>query len=100
MLKRKQKASPPLKALYEAVLELKSARECARFFEDLCTPAELRAMAERWAVVKLVDKGMPYRKIHDKTGVSTVTITRVARALTYGRNGYRLVLDRLTGRSK
>ncbi|MFH1725426.1 MAG: YerC/YecD family TrpR-related protein [Elusimicrobiota bacterium] len=86
---------PQEKKLYEALLSLRDASACERFLADLCTPGEIHAMAERWLVAKLVDKGIPYRKIHEKTGVSTATITRVARALVHGRAGYRLVLDRM-----
>ncbi len=77
-----------------AILALDSKDEAARFFADLCTPAELGALTDRWDVVQLVDSNVPYRRIHEMTGVSTATITRVARALVYGENGYRTVLDR------
>ncbi len=77
-----------------AILTLHSEDEAARFFADLCTPAELEALTDRWQVVQLVDSNVPYRRIHEMTGVSTATITRVARALVYGENGYRTVLDR------
>ncbi len=77
-----------------AILTLHSEDEATRFFADLCTPAELEALTDRWQVVQLVDSNVPYRRIHERTGVSTATITRVARALVYGRNGYRTVLDR------
>ena len=64
------------------------------FFTDLCTPAELEAMADRWQVVPLLHQGIPYRTIHEKTGVSVTTITRVARCLTLGSGGYNLIYDR------
>lgn len=83
-----------LKALYEVLSQLRSAEECQQFLADLCTPAELDAMADRWQVARLVDQGLTYREIHDQTGVSTATITRTARALLHGANGYRHVLDR------
>lgn len=86
-----------LNELYEALSQLKNAREFANFFTDLCTPAELRSMADRWRVAQLVEDGLSYRQINEKTGVSTATITRVARALTYGANGYRAVLKRQKG---
>lgn len=87
-----------LKRLYEAVLSLETPAECDRFFQDLCTPAELISLADRWKVARLLEEGIAYRKIYEKTGVATATITRVARALVYGKKGYRLVLDR--GRKK
>ena len=63
--------------------------ECRAFFRDLCTPAELQAMADRWAVVEWLQKGLPYREIHRLTGVSVTTIGRVARYLADGNGGYR-----------
>lgn len=83
--------------LYHAVLRLKSIKECTSFFHDLCTPAEIKAMGERFRVAQMLDdKKLSYREIHQKTGVSLVTIGRVARFLTQeAYQGYRLVLDRL-----
>jgi TrpR-related protein YerC/YecD len=77
------------------MLGIATQAECERFFADLCTPGELLAMADRWKVARLLDQGMPYREIYEKTGVSTATITRVARALFLGRSGYRGALDRM-----
>jgi len=81
-------------ALFSALVALKSAREIRCFFEDLCTPAELQALVDRWQVVEYLQKDLPYRKIHDLTGVSVTTIGRVARCLTDGSGGYRTALDR------
>ena len=83
-----------LEELMQAISLLKSQEEALAFFTDLCTPAELEAMADRWQVVPLLRKGIPYRSIHDQTGVSVTTITRVARCLTLGSGGYNLVFDR------
>lgn len=87
----------PEEELYRAVLALESVDDCRRFFKDITTPAELRALAERWHVARLLDEGeLSYREIHDETGVSTTTITRVARFLGQEPNqGYRRVLDRM-----
>ena len=63
--------------LYRAVLALGSTEECRNFFNDLCTPAELQAMKDRWFVVELLDKGKTYRDIHDLTGVSITTIENI-----------------------
>ena len=82
-------------ALFKALLSLKSAPELRAFFQDLCTPAELQAMKDRWAVVERLGQGMTYREIHDETGVSVTTIGRVARCLADGAGGYRIGLDRL-----
>ncbi|AHE66635.1 YerC/YecD family TrpR-related protein [Legionella oakridgensis] len=83
-----------LQHLLHAISLLKSTEEAAAFFTDLCTPAELEAMADRWQVVPLLRKGMPYRTIHDETGVSVTTITRVARCLSLGSGGYNLIYER------
>lgn len=83
------------KALFRAVLALENETECRRFLEDLCTPAELEALVDRWSVVPLLEDGLPYRRIHDMTGVSVTTIGRVARFLSAGNGGYRTVLERL-----
>ena len=84
------------KALFMALLQLEKVSEVEKFLVDLCTPSELQAMADRWEVARLVEKGMPYRKIQELTGVSTATVTRVARSLSHGENGYKLVMDRVT----
>jgi len=80
--------------LFAAVLTLKNVDECRAFFRDLCTPAELQAMADRWAVVDWLQKGLPYREIHRLTGVSVTTIGRVARCLADGNGGYALAVTR------
>jgi TrpR-related protein YerC/YecD len=82
------------RALYEAILTLKTADECRAFFRDLCTPAELQALADRWSVVELLRQDLPYREIHRLTGVSVTTIGRVARYLIAGNGGYELASDR------
>ena len=85
------------RALCAAILQLHSVDECRSFFRDLCTPAELQAMADRWAVVELLERSLPYREIHKQTGVSVTTIGRVARFLISGSGGYRAVMERLAG---
>ena len=82
-------------ALCEAVISLKSVDECRNFFRDLCTPAELQALVDRWQVVEYLEQGLPYRKIHDLTGVSVTTIGRVARFLADGFGGYRTAITRI-----
>ncbi|MEM6513141.1 MAG: YerC/YecD family TrpR-related protein, partial [Pseudomonadota bacterium] len=69
-------------ALYAALISLKTVDECRNFLKDLCTPAELQALVDRWQVVELLEQGLPYRRIHDETGVSVTTIGRVARFLS------------------
>jgi TrpR-related protein YerC/YecD len=86
------------RSLYRAIVALETVEEARAFFRDLCTPAELQAMADRWTVVGPLERGVPYREIHDRTGVSVTTIGRVARFLAGGHGGYRLVSQRLRGK--
>lgn len=81
--------------LFRAILALKTKEECRRFFRDLCTLEEIADMADRWQMVKLIIKDMPYRDISDKLKVSTTTVARVAHWLKYGEGGYRLIVKRL-----
>src|SRR5580693_7353966 len=83
------------RALYTAVSALQTSHECRAFFRDLCTPAEIQAMADRWAVVDFLNRGLPYREIYRITGVSVTTIGRVARFLASGHGGYATVTRRL-----
>jgi TrpR-related protein YerC/YecD len=86
--------------LFSALLGLQTIDELRAFFHDLCTPAELQAMKDRWAAVELLAEGLTYRAIHDQTGVSVTTVGRVARCLTDGAGGYRTALDRLMSKGK
>ncbi len=81
--------------LYRAVLTLKNEDECRRFFQDLCTVSELKAMEQRMDVAMLLDDGMIYSEVLEKTGASTATISRVNRSLHYGAEGYKTVIPRL-----
>jgi TrpR-related protein YerC/YecD len=81
--------------LFTAVAALRTVEECQAFFKDLCTPAELQAMADRWAVVDWLKQGVAYREIHRLTGVSVTTIGRVARFLAAGNGGYNLASKRI-----
>ena len=82
------------KELFDAILTLKTRAETEQFLRDLCTLSELEAMAHRWAVARLVDRGLPYTEIAEKTGASTATVTRVAHWLRHGEGGYQLALER------
>ncbi len=86
--------------LCEALLTPSSREEMRRLLSDLCTPAEVRTLAERWHVARLLDEhDLTYREIHDGTGVITTTSVRVGRFLKQEpHQGYRLALDRLGGR--
>lgn len=82
-------------ALFEAILSLENKEECYRFFEDICTIKELKAISQRLEVVKLLVFDQTYHAIEKQTGASTATISRINRALNYGADGYNLVLKRL-----
>lgn len=81
--------------LYSAVLKLKTVEECHRFFNDLCTINELDSMAQRLLVAGLLAKNEVYSEIAAQTGASSTTISRVARCLNHGDNGYTMILERL-----
>lgn len=94
--KIKQQTFPhALQRLFEIIALLETPQEVQAFFEDLCTPAEIAAMADRWLVVPEIIAEKPYRQIHEETAVSITTIGRVARAIAYGRGGYNLLNERL-----
>ncbi len=83
------------RSLSEALLSLETAQEVRQFLEDLCTPAEIEAMIDRWRVAQLVSQGYSYREIREMTEVSVTTIGRVARFIEHGTGGYRTALERL-----
>ena len=87
--------TPDVQALFDAILGLETREEAERFVRDLCTLNEIRDMAQRWAVVRLLDAGMHYAEISRETGASTATITRIASWLNHGEGGYREALERL-----
>jgi TrpR-related protein YerC/YecD len=87
-----ENAQVPLQALAHALSRLDEPADVLAFLRDLCTPAELEAISDRWRVVPLLLKGVPYREIHDLTQVSVTTIGRVARTLEYGAGGYAAAL--------
>lgn len=81
--------------LFEAVLELKTLDDCYKFFDDLCTANEIKSLAQRLEVARMLELGHTYSKIESETGASTATISRVKRCLNYGTDGYKLALERL-----
>ncbi|HEV7122192.1 MAG TPA: YerC/YecD family TrpR-related protein [Rhodanobacter sp.] len=85
-------------SLYQALLSLRSADEMAAFLRDLCTPAELEVLVDRWRVVPYLLEGVPYREIHERTAVSITTVGRVARYLNQGSGGYLAAAARATRR--
>ena len=84
-----------LESLFDAILRLRTAEEAEGFFRDLCTLGELHDIAQRWAVVRMLEGGMHYAEISRRTGASTATITRINSWLQHGEGGYRRMLDRL-----
>lgn len=80
--------------LFQAILTLETVDECYRFFEDIATIGEIKALAQRLEVAKMLDSGMTYEDIVAATGASTATISRVKKCLHYGADGYRIVLER------
>ncbi len=86
--------------LYKVISELDTVEECRRFFEDLCTIKEIQDMGQRLETAILLDKGLSYKQIADTVGISSATISRVSRSLSYGSDGYRMVIDRLKEEKK
>ena len=82
-------------SLFKAILALDNIEECYCFFEDLCTISEIKAMAQRLEVAKMLKDNHVYADIVQKTGASTATISRINRCLNYGSDGYQMVLKRL-----
>ena len=81
--------------LYQAILQLKTEEECYAFFQDLCTVTELRSMEQRFEVASLLDDGMIYNDILERTGASSATISRVNRSLNYGTGAYAQLFARI-----
>ena len=87
--------NPELDLFFEAVLKLETIEECYAFFEDICTINEIKSIAQRWAVAKMLEEKRTYIEIQQLTGASTATISRVNRCLSYGTDGYKLILERV-----
>lgn len=86
--------------MYEAILTLETVEECMRFFDDLCSVTELRAMEQRYQVAVLLNQGNIYNSILEQTGASSATISRVNRSLMYGADGYEIAFKRLAEKKK
>jgi TrpR-related protein YerC/YecD len=86
-----------LDRLFEGVLTLQTLEECYQFFDDLCTVGEIKSLAQRLEVARMLRAGFTYHQIEAETGASTATISRVKRCLHYGSDGYDTVLNRLKG---
>lgn len=87
--------SEELDLLFEAILKLNTIEECYRFFEDICTINEIKSLEQRLQVAKMLQDKKTYQEIAHKTGASTATISRVNKALNYGSDGYKTVLERM-----
>jgi TrpR-related protein YerC/YecD len=81
--------------LFEAILLLNNKEECYKFFEDISTVNELKSLAQRLEVARMLNEGYTYEEIAETTGASTATISRVKRCLNYGADGYQLILERM-----
>ena len=92
--------SKELDLFFKAILKLDNIEECYKFFEDIATINELKSLAQRMQVAKMLKEKKVYTEIAEVTGASTATISRVNKCLNYGEEGYNLVLDRLYPKSK
>jgi len=90
----------PFIEMYEAILTLETLDECVRFFDDLCSVTELRAIEQRYQVARMLSEGHIYNSILERTGASSATISRVNRSLQYGADGYDIVFKRLDEKKK
>ncbi len=81
--------------MYRAILTLETVEEVIKFFTDLCTVSELNAMEQRFQVAELLNQGLIYNEILEKTGASSATISRVNRSLQYGADGYAIAFERM-----
>ncbi len=81
--------------LVSGILKLKTEEECYKFFEDICTIKEIKEIAQRLEVARLLEEGRAYNDVAKQTGASTATISRVNKCISYGSGGYKIVLDRM-----
>lgn len=81
--------------LFDAILQLQDKEECYKFFEDICTINELLSLSQRFEVASMLREKKTYLEIAEHTGASTATISRVNRSLSYGNDGYEMVLTRM-----
>ncbi len=91
----KSSEKPRFDMMYKAIVSLQTEEDCVKFFDDLCTVTELRALEQRFHVAWLLNKGLIYNDILAETGASSATISRVKRSLQYGRDGYAVVFENL-----
>ena len=94
----KKWTNPTTDRLFDAVLTLQNREEARKFFRDLLTEQEIFEFANRWRVAKMLSVGVPYSEIEKKTGMSSTTIARISKWLNKGMGGYRLMIERLSGK--
>ena len=95
MVNIKQAQQADIDALFHALSLLEDGEDVAKLFADLCTPAEISAMADRWRAVQEIKQDKPYRQIYAETGVSVTTVARIARCIAHGSGGYNLMYDKV-----
>ena len=83
------------KDFYEAILKLESLEECHDFFEDIATKKEISDFSDRLNVAKLLLDGKTYEAINKETLISSATIARVNRSISYGTGGYKHIINKL-----
>lgn len=81
--------------LFEAILMLETVEECYAFFEDVCTVHEIKSLAQRLEVAKMLEAKRTYTEIQQITHASTATISRVNRSLSYGSDGYKIIFEKI-----
>ncbi len=86
--------TPKLKKLAKALASIKTESEMTNFLRDLCTLEELVEISNRWEAAELLNKGLPYREVASKTGMSTTTVTRIAHWIKHGEGGYKKILKK------
>jgi TrpR-related protein YerC/YecD len=91
--------TPAIDELCDALLALRTREEAAAFLRDICSLHELESLSHRWQAARMLDQGTPYARVAAELHASTATVTRVAHWLRHGEGGYRLVLDRIGGRT-
>lgn len=96
----RERKQPQSLEVYEAILTLETVEECVKFFDDLLSVTELAAMEQRYQVASLLNRGMIYNEILEKTGASSATISRVNRSLQYGADGYEIAFKRLAEKAE
>jgi TrpR-related protein YerC/YecD len=91
-----KKDNKKISELTDAILALKNRNEAKKFLRDLLTEKELIEFGNRWKTARMLSKNIPYTEIEKETGLSSTTVARVSKWLNNGKNGYKLILNRLS----